>query len=127
MSGNGIAARDARGCFVRGGPPGTGLPVGSRCKLSEGFLADLFADWVEHGAAVLDRVRQDDPIAYLRIVAGLCKDYRIEVSRGDDFADAESPEEILARLEERAGPRAAAVLRAFIAELPRPRFADDAE
>jgi hypothetical protein len=115
MSGNDIVTRDGNGRFLKGMPGGPGRPMGSRNRLSEAFLADLAADWEQHGAEALERFRRDDPGGYVRMVAGLCKDYRIEVTRGDDYADARSQEEIIARLERRAGPRAAAVLRAFIA------------
>jgi hypothetical protein len=79
--------------------------MGSRNRLSEASLADLLEDWAKHGAAAIERVRQDNPVAYLNVVASLCKSCRIEVSHHDDFADVRSHEEILARLEERAGPR----------------------
>jgi hypothetical protein len=52
---------------------GQGRPRGSRNRLSEQFIADLQADWEQHGADVIERVRQDDPVAYLRTVAILVR------------------------------------------------------
>ena len=44
----------------------SGRPVGSRSKFSEAMVADFAADWNEHGAGVLERVRMPDPATYLR-------------------------------------------------------------
>jgi hypothetical protein len=35
------------------------------------FLSDLYADWAEHGAAVIAEVRERNPAVYLRVVASL--------------------------------------------------------
>ena len=37
----------------------------------EDCLSDLYADWMEHGASVIAEVRERNPVAYLRTVAGL--------------------------------------------------------
>ncbi len=52
-------------------PNPAGRPVGARHKLSERYLMDTYADWLEHGAAALVRCREKDPVAYCRMVAGL--------------------------------------------------------
>src|SRR6266581_900025 len=44
-----------------------GRPQGARSKFSEAAVADLLADWTEHGPDVLARVRQTDPSTYLRV------------------------------------------------------------
>jgi hypothetical protein len=49
---------------------GAARPRGSRNRLSEQFLADLQADWKQHGADVIEGVRRDDPVAYLRPAHG---------------------------------------------------------
>ena len=46
-------------------------PKGSRNRLGEEFLSDLYADWTVHGPGVITEVRERNPTAYLRIVAGL--------------------------------------------------------
>lgn len=48
-----------------------GRPKGSRNKLGEAFVADMLADWERCGAAVIQRVRMDDPSTYLRVVASI--------------------------------------------------------
>ena len=52
----------------RSGNP-RGRPRGSRNKLAEVFLHDLLNEWEEHGAKAVGRVREDDPAAFLRVVA----------------------------------------------------------
>jgi hypothetical protein len=117
MSSDVVNIRD-RGRFVRGMPVGPGRPVGRRNRLSKAFLADLVEDWKLHGPAVIERVRQEDPVAYLKVVASLSK-IPVDFSPGEELTDRRSQEEMLARLERQAGPKAVAALRAFIAELPK--------
>ena len=40
-----------------------------RSKFSEAFVADFMADWREHGPAVLERVRTNNPSTYIRVAA----------------------------------------------------------
>ena len=49
----------------------TGRPKGSRNKLSEEFINELYADWCEHGSGVLKTVRETRPDVYLKVVASL--------------------------------------------------------
>jgi hypothetical protein len=48
-----------------------GRPRGSRHRLSERVLADLTADFEDHGAAAIRRTREKDPAAYVRLIASL--------------------------------------------------------
>jgi len=48
-----------------------GRPKGSRNKLGEAFIDDLFADWLGHGTEVIAKVREDDPSVYLRVMASI--------------------------------------------------------
>lgn len=48
-----------------------GRPLGSRAKLEERFLADLLADWEDHGAAALAAAREEDPVGYVKVAASL--------------------------------------------------------
>jgi hypothetical protein len=41
--------------------------------LGEAFLQDLHADWEKHGKDVIERVRLDDPSAYLRVMASVVR------------------------------------------------------
>src|SRR5271165_3324141 len=65
------SGRNASGRFITGNSGGPGRPTGSRNRLGEDFLSDLYADWAENGAAVIAEVREKSPAAYLRVVAGL--------------------------------------------------------
>jgi hypothetical protein len=49
-----------------------GRPIGSRNKLSESFIAELFADFEQHGAAAIVAMRAANPTAYIRVIAGYC-------------------------------------------------------
>jgi hypothetical protein len=48
-----------------------GRPKGSRNKLGEQFLTDLYADWVENGVAAIKKVRETRPEIYLKVVASI--------------------------------------------------------
>ena len=48
-----------------------GRPKGSRNKLSEEFVAEVSADWCEHGAAAIKTVREIRPDDYVKVVASL--------------------------------------------------------
>jgi hypothetical protein len=50
-----------------------GKPKGSRNKLSEDFLSDLHEDWQQHGKEVLANTREQNPAAYLKVVASLLR------------------------------------------------------
>ncbi len=48
-----------------------GRSKGARSKLGEAFLDALLADFTERGVEAINRVREHDPGAYLRIIASL--------------------------------------------------------
>jgi hypothetical protein len=50
-------------------PGNPGRPKGSRNKLGEHFIAALCADFEAHGARVIERVREEEPGVYLRVIA----------------------------------------------------------
>lgn len=52
-------------------PGNPGRPKGSRNKLGEAFIEALHADFAEHGAATIARVRDNDPTAYVKVCAGI--------------------------------------------------------
>ncbi len=65
-----------------------GRPRGARSKLGEAFLQDMLADWSEHGVAVVQNVREEDPTQYLKVVASvLPKEMNVRVSEFDDLTD----------------------------------------
>jgi hypothetical protein len=50
-------------------PGNPGRPKGSRNKLGEQFIAALCADFEAHGVRVIERVREEEPSVYLRVIA----------------------------------------------------------
>ena len=65
-----------------------GRPKGSRVKISEAFIAAMSDDFAEHGSRVIERVRNEKPADYFKIIAGLLtKDVNIKVSNLDDLTD----------------------------------------
>ena len=48
-----------------------GRPKGSRNKLGEQFLADVFESWQVHGQMAIATVARDHPVEYLKLVASL--------------------------------------------------------
>ena len=48
-----------------------GRPKGSRNKLGEEFITELYNDWCQHGAAALKKVRENRPDVYVKVVASL--------------------------------------------------------
>jgi hypothetical protein len=68
-----------------------GRPVGVRNKFSEEFVTDFMADWQEHGNSVLERVRKEDPSAYLRVAAVLVpKEMNVAVEQRSGPMDSEA-------------------------------------
>lgn len=74
-------------------PGNPGRPKGSRNKLGEAFIADLYADWQEHGKETVERVRVEKPDAYVKVVASILpKELNIKVE--DDLSDSELDQRI---------------------------------
>ena len=60
-------ARGADGRFLSGNSGG-GRPKGSRNRLTEVFMSAIADDFAQHGADAIERIRREDPTAYVRIV-----------------------------------------------------------
>lgn len=55
-----------------------GRPVGSKDKISQKFIAAITADFDAHGETVIQKVREEKPDVYLKVVADLVpKDYNV--------------------------------------------------
>src|SRR6516165_2141569 len=65
-----IAGKDSRGRFAVGNKIAKGRR-GSRNKLGEKFLDALLAEWRRSGKKALERTAGDDPVAFVKVVAGL--------------------------------------------------------
>jgi len=82
-----VHAKDEKGRFVTGNIGG-GRPKGSRNKLGEQFIEDLYADWQKHGVKTLERVRDEKPDQYLKVVASILpKDLNVNINQMDDLTD----------------------------------------
>ncbi len=53
------------------GNKGPGRPKGSRNKITKKYLDDLVASYAEHGKEMIEKVRVDEPVVYLRLIAAL--------------------------------------------------------
>ncbi len=78
--------------------PGTsgnprGRPKSSKHKLGEAFLKALHDDFEEHGVKAIEKVRQEKPDQYLKVVASVIpKD--INLMAGDDMTESEMLERL---------------------------------
>ena len=64
------------------------FPTSPRNRLGEEFISALAQDFAKHGAAVIERVRQEKPAGYLKVVASLLpKDVNLNVRPLDDLSD----------------------------------------
>ena len=63
------ALRDSQGRFLKGWVGGPGRPP--RDALRELYIDDLFAIWKKHGRQAIRQLCEENPAAYLRLVAGL--------------------------------------------------------
>ena len=73
MNGNGVSKpiRNKAGQFLPGHKSIGGRKRGSRNLLSEQFLGDLHDAWKRHGKAVLEAAAKQEPIQFLKVVAGV--------------------------------------------------------
>ena len=80
-----------------------GRPKGSRNKLSEAFLAAMYADWESNGEAVIQTVRRDRPEVYLKIVASLLPAHlNVKASEIDELTDEQLNQQLAAVIRELA-------------------------
>jgi hypothetical protein len=79
--------RDEKGRSVAGNSGNGDRPKGSRNQLAEAFVADLYASWLAHGFATIEKVRTTRPA---------------DLSQGDrfHFADGREPQCICRRKHE---------------------------
>ncbi len=71
--------------FKAGHSGGPGRPKGSKNKLSEAFLLDLYEHYMEEGKETIKRVCEKDPGLYVRIISQLVpKD--LDISHSGDIS-----------------------------------------
>lgn len=87
------AARSPVGRFLTGNNGG-GRPKGSRNKLTDVYLAAVNEDFALHGRSVLARIRESDPVTYLRFVSSLVpRELVLQREKDPDFAHM-TPDEV---------------------------------
>ena len=62
-----------------------GRPKGVRNRLGEAFVRALHEDFEKHGVAAVEKVRDEKPDQYLKVIASLLPK---EIDVGDNFASA---------------------------------------
>ncbi len=76
--------------FKPGGPGGPGRRKGGKNKLGEAFLIAMEDDFKLHGPETIRMAREKDPVAYVRVLAGLLPaDVNLNVNHTDDMTDDE--------------------------------------
>jgi hypothetical protein len=92
-----VAEQDPKtGRFVSGNIGG-GRPKGSRNKLGEQFLEDLQSLWVKEGATCLKEARDEKPMEFAKMVAGLLpKELLVRRAPEEDMTDDEFEDTIAA-------------------------------
>ena len=110
---NSVTIRDERGRYLKGIAGGPGRPPGSRNRLTEDFVGDLHAAWLERGREAIDRVIDERPEAFLGIVAKTIDVRRVELGQPGEFSRLPNKQAILDKLEQQAGPQARELFEKF--------------
>jgi hypothetical protein len=70
------------------GNNGGGRQKGSRNKLAEDFISDLYASWQKNGAAAIERMLAERPAEYVKVVASILpKQLEIKENTFDGISD----------------------------------------
>jgi hypothetical protein len=85
--------------------------------LSVGFLADFEQHRRTHGRKVLDVLAEKYPQAYFGGAVALAKSIRWETAEQDLSHGAMTPDEIIAKLEERVGPEGRRLFERFLRDV----------
>jgi hypothetical protein len=116
-SGNSVSIRDERGRYLKGIAGGPGRPPGSRNRLTEDFIGDVHAAWLERGREAIDRVIDERPEAFLAIVARTIDVRRVEIGQPGEFSRLPNKQAILERLEQQSGPQARELFERFVRDV----------
>lgn len=82
-------ALDENGRFQTGNIGG-GRQKGSRNKLGEEFIADLYATWQSRGVEVINKVIETRPADFLKVVASILpQQLKVSVSPFEDMTETE--------------------------------------
>jgi hypothetical protein len=84
-------------------------------SLAAAFLADLERDWRQHGREIFPVLRRKYPQAYYQGIVSLARIIRWEAGPVGTYNDRPySPEEVMAKLEERVGPEGRRLFEQFL-------------
>jgi hypothetical protein len=87
--------QDEMGRFLPGNSGFGGRPVGARNKLGEAFIRALHESFQTQGADAIQRVIDDKPEQYLKVIASLLpKDVNLTVNNEIEMSDDELRERI---------------------------------
>jgi hypothetical protein len=116
---NSVSIRDERGRYLKGIAGGPGRPPGSRNRLTENFIGDVHAAWLERGREAIDRVIDERPEAFLTVVAKTIDVRRVEIGQPGEFSRLPNKQAILERLEQQSGPQARELFERFVRDMDR--------
>src|SRR6516165_572360 len=85
--------------------------------LSAAFLADFVADYERHGKGIFALMRQRYPVVYFNALVRLAQVLKVEIGSVGAFDRPATTAEALDRLEQRAGPKARAMLEHFLEQI----------
>lgn len=90
-----VPAKDPESGRFLTGNNGGGRPKGSRNKLGEQFIEDLLTSWQANGPNAIQRVIDEKPDQYLKVVASLMpKDMNVNINQTDGMTD----DQLIARI-----------------------------
>ena len=86
-----------------------GKPVGARTALSNTFLKTLRADFDKHGKEAIERVREENPAIYVKIIADILpkleeSQVNVDVNQ-QQLIEHRSVQEVTSRIDELLGAR----------------------
>jgi hypothetical protein len=82
--------QDEKGRFIPGNNGGSGRPKGSRARLGEAFIDDLYAHWQIHGVEAIKKMYAKNPVDYVKVIASILpRDLNAKVSPVESMTDEE--------------------------------------
>jgi hypothetical protein len=88
-------------------------------RLAEAFLRDLQANLAQHGKEILEVMRKKRPEIYFQCMAKLALVQAAELDQPKPFERQYTPEEVIARLEQRVGPEGRRLFEDFLRKVKR--------
>ena len=86
-------------------------------EISGQFFVSLFDVWQQRGDEILDRVADKHPELYFAGMIKLCQVTKVELGSPGDFTRLGNKQEIIEKLERKAGPEARKLFEKFIKDV----------